>query len=40
VLVEGKPVLRVSPGDLGVAATQAPQGPVIWASVQAKVLAT
>lgn len=40
VLVEGKPVLKMNPSDLGVAATQAPQGPVIWANVQAKVLAT
>jgi len=39
VLVEGKPVLKMNPSDLGVAATQAPQGPVIWANVQAKVLA-
>lgn len=40
VLVEGKPALKMNPSDLGVAATQAPQGPVIWANVQAKVLAT
>ena len=40
VLAEGKRVLKMNPGDLGVAATQAPQGPVIWANVQAKVLAT
>lgn len=40
VMVEGKPALKMNPGDLGVAATQAPQGPVIWASVQTKVLAT
>ena len=40
VLVEGKPVLKMNPSDLGVAATQAPQGPVAWTSVQAKVLAT
>lgn len=40
ILVEGKPVLKMNPGDMGVAATQAPQGPVIWVNVQAKVLAT
>lgn len=40
ILVEGKPVLKMNPGDMGVAATQAPQGPVIWANVQAKVFAT
>lgn len=39
VMVEGKPALKMNPGDLGIAATQAPQGPVVWASVQTKVLA-
>lgn len=39
VLVENKPVLTMSPSDVGQAATQAPQGPVIWASVQMKVIA-
>lgn len=40
VMVEGKPALRMNPSDMGVAATQAPQGPVAWSSIQAKVLAT
>ncbi|HMO77156.1 MAG TPA: hypothetical protein PKD99_10815 [Sphingopyxis sp.] len=40
VMVEGKPALKMNPSDMGQAATQAPQGPVIWASVQTKVLAT
>ncbi|WP_260583505.1 hypothetical protein [Sphingopyxis sp. PET50] len=39
VMVEGKPALKMNPSDMGHAATQAPQGPVIWSSVQAKVLA-
>ena len=40
LMVEGKPALKMNPSDMGQAATQAPQGPVIWASVQTKVLAT
>lgn len=39
VMVEGKPALRMNPSDVGQAATQAPQGPVIWSTVQTKVLA-
>lgn len=40
VLVEGKPALKMNPPDMGHAATQAPQGPVIWSSIQTKVLAS
>jgi hypothetical protein len=39
VMVENKPVLTMNPSDVGQAATQAPQGPVTWASVQTKVIA-
>jgi hypothetical protein len=39
VMVEGKLALKMNPSDMGQAATQAPQGPVIWSSIQAKVLA-
>lgn len=40
VMVEGKFALKMNPSDVGQAATQAPQGPVIWSSIQSKVLAT
>lgn len=39
VMVEGKFALKMSLSDVGQAATQAPQGPVIWSSIQNKVLA-
>jgi hypothetical protein len=40
VLVENKPVLLLNPGDLALSAEQIPGGPVVWTSVQTKVLAT
>ncbi|HEY0012015.1 MAG TPA: hypothetical protein VGB79_04090 [Allosphingosinicella sp.] len=39
VMVEGKFALKMNPSDVGQAATQAPQGPVIWSTIQNKVLA-
>lgn len=39
VMVEGKFALKMNLSDVGQAATQAPQGPVIWSSIQNKVLA-
>ena len=39
VMVEGKFALKMNPADVGQAATQAPQGPVIWSTIQDKVLA-
>jgi hypothetical protein len=39
VMVEGKFALKMNPSDMGHAATQAPQGPVIWSTIQSKVLA-
>jgi hypothetical protein len=40
VLVEGKPVLLFNPTDICQSADQIPQGPVIWSTIQAKVLAS
>jgi hypothetical protein len=40
VLVENKPVLLLNPADLALSAEQVPGGPVVWGSVQAKVIAT
>jgi len=40
VLAEGKPVLLMNPADICQSAEQIPQGPVIWSTIQAKVLAT
>ena len=40
VLVENKPVLLVNPADMAQSADQIPNGPVIWASVQTKVIAS
>lgn len=40
VLVEGKPVIVQSPSDLAQSAEQIPAGPLVYGSVQMKVLAT
>jgi hypothetical protein len=40
VLAENKPVLLMNPSDLCQSAAQTPQGPVVWANIQTKVLAT
>jgi uncharacterized Zn-binding protein involved in type VI secretion len=40
VLAEGKPVIVQSPSDLAQSAEQIPAGPLVYASVQMKVLAT
>jgi hypothetical protein len=40
VLVEGKPVLLMNPSDMCQSAEQIPQGPVVWGSLQTKVVAT
>ena len=40
VLVEGRPVILQSPGDICQSADQIPNGPVAYARVQSKVIAT
>lgn len=40
VLAENKPVLLLNPSDICQSAAQTPQGPVIWGTIQSKVLAT
>jgi hypothetical protein len=40
VLVENKPILLLNPADLALSAEQIPGGPVVWGSVQSKVVAT
>ena len=40
VLAENKPVLLLNPADIGQSAEQIPQGPLIWGTIQSKVLAT
>jgi hypothetical protein len=40
VLAENKPVLLMNPADLCQSADQIPNGPVVWAMIQSKVLAT
>ena len=40
LLAENKPVLLMNPSDLCQSADQIPQGPVIWGTIQAKVLAS
>ena len=40
LLVENKPVLLMNPSDLCQSAAQVPQGPVVWANIQSKVMAT
>jgi hypothetical protein len=40
VLVENKPVLLMNPADICQSADQIPNGPVVWATIQSKVLAT
>lgn len=40
VLAENKPVLLMNPSDICQSADQIPQGPVIWSTIQSKVLAT
>ena len=40
VMVENKPVLLMNPSDVCQSAEQIPQGPVIWANIQSKVVAS
>jgi uncharacterized Zn-binding protein involved in type VI secretion len=40
VLAENKPVLLMNPADMCQSPEQAPQGPVVWTTIQSKVLAT
>jgi hypothetical protein len=40
VLAENKPVLLMNPTDVCQSAEQIPQGPVVWSTIQSKVLAT
>lgn len=40
VMVEGKFVLLMNPSDICQSAEQIPQGPVVWTTVQTKVLAS
>jgi hypothetical protein len=40
VLAENKAVLLLNPADICQSAEQIPQGPVIWSTIQTKVLAT
>lgn len=40
VMAENKPVLLMNPADICQSAEQIPQGPVVWSSIQTKVLAT
>jgi hypothetical protein len=40
VLAENKPVLLLNPSDICQSADQIPNGPVVWGTIQAKVLAT
>ena len=40
VLAENKPVLLMNPADICQSADQIPNGPVVWATIQSKVLAT
>lgn len=40
VLAENKPVLLMNPADLCQSADQIPNGPVVWTTIQSKVLAT
>jgi hypothetical protein len=40
VLIEGKPAILRGPADIGQSAEQAPQGPLIYATVQTKVIGT
>lgn len=40
VLAENKPVLLLNPSDICQSADQIPQGPVVWSTIQSKVLAT
>jgi uncharacterized Zn-binding protein involved in type VI secretion len=40
VLVEGKPVIVQGPADMAQSAEQIPAGPLVYGSVQMKVLAT
>ena len=40
VFIEGKPAVLTNPADLCHSADQIPNGPVVWATVQAKVLAS
>lgn len=40
VMIDNKPAVLMSPGDLGQSAEQIPQGPAITAKVQTKVVAT
>ena len=40
VLAENKPVLLMNPADMCQSAEQIPNGPVVWATIQSKVLAT
>jgi hypothetical protein len=39
VLAEGKFVLLMNPADMCQSAEQIPQGPVVWANIQTKVVA-
>ncbi|HYW16731.1 MAG TPA: hypothetical protein VE891_11355 [Allosphingosinicella sp.] len=40
VMAENKPVLLMNPADICQSGDQIPQGPIVWTSIQAKVLAT
>jgi len=40
VLAEGKAVLLMNPSDICQSVDQIPQGPVVWSTIQTKVLAS
>jgi hypothetical protein len=40
VMAENKPVLLMNPADMCQSAEQIPNGPVVWSTIQSKVLAT